>query len=450
MLLAFLAVASIADWVPARWSSADPASLDLVKSTRVNCLLLEQSSWKPEFSEAAEKAGIATLGVIRPGADVKDLAARVRAARLTGVVAEGDLDPALLAPLRDSRIPVVMLGPRTKMKFDGADPVIGTHQGVWAGINEAEEGSAKAAPSGGPWIDTNAGFLRFARSLTGSAIWIANVPPKGKVFPAARYMQAIGDAAMSGARWVIALDADLDKRLQAREEKALTAWKQIAAVLDFYESHADWRKLPTYGKLALVQEVDSGGLISGGVLDMISVKHTPVKPVPGRKLAPSEMEGAKMAVNVDPAAMTDAQQEILRGFTRGGGTLLTAPPGWKFPPQRADQITLDRGDIEKLDAIWKDINSMTGRHNLGARLFNVSSMLSNLLGPASGKPLVLLLVNYSDYAVENVTVHLLGKYAKVRFLEPGAKERVLATYEQEDGTGLDIDKVSTVAALIIE
>lgn len=450
MLWAFLVLAPAVDWVPARWSSADPSSLDLVRQTRINCLLVEQKTWSQAFNSAAEKAGVATLGVVRPGSDFQDLPARIRAAGLTGVAAEGDLDPSLLAPLRDSKISVVTLGPRTRMRFDGAEAVIGTNQGVWAGINEVEDGSAKAAPSGGPWIDTNSGFLRFARALTGSRIWIGNVPPAGKVYPAARYLQAIGDAATSGARWVIALDADLERRLLAREEKALAAWKEIATVLDFYESHPEWRQLPPYSKLALVQEVDSGGLLSGGVLDMISVKHTPVKPVPGRKLSPGQIEGARMAVNADPASMTDAQKEILRQFTRSGGTLLTAPPGWKFPPQRPDQITLDKDDVEKIDAIWKDINSMTGRHNLGARLFNVSSVLSNLLGPPSGKPLVLHLVNYSDYAVENVTVHLLGKYSKVRLLQPGVPERTLATYDQEDGTGADIDKINTVAALIVE
>jgi hypothetical protein len=336
------------------------------------------------------------------------------------------------------------------MPFDAADPVIGTNQGVWPGINEADDGAAKAAPSGGPWIDTNSGFLRFARALTASRVWIATVPPKGKIYPTARYLQAIGDAAMTGARWVVALDSDLEMRLYARQPQALLAWARITEVLAFYESHVEWRSLPAYGKLALIQDVDTGGLISGGVLDMISVKHTPVKPVPGSKLSTSAMEGAQLAVNVDPASMNDPQRNTLREFTRAGGTLLTAPPGWRFPPQRPDQITLDKDDIEKLDAIWKEVNSMTGRRNLGARLFNVSSMLSNIIGPVSGRPLVLHLVNYSDFAVENVTVHLLGRYSKARLLEPGRNERALATYEHEEGTGVDVDKVSAVAALIVE
>ena len=40
---------------------------------------------------------------------------------------------------------------------------------------------------------------------------------------------------------------------------------------------------------------------------------------------------------------------------------------------------------------------MIGRGNLGARLFNVSSMLSNLLVSPMGKQILVHLVNYSNY-----------------------------------------------------
>jgi hypothetical protein len=45
----------------------------------------------------------------------------------------------------------------------------------------------------------------------------------------------------------------------------------------------------------------------------------------------------------------------------------------------ARQITLDKAELDRLNDIWHDVQTMTGRKNLGARLFNVSSMLSNVL-----------------------------------------------------------------------
>ena len=53
---------------------------------------------------------------------------------------------------------------------------------------------------------------------------------------------------------------------------------------------------------------------------MIAVKHTPVRPIPGRSLTPEALEGATMAVNVDPDALTPEQKEVLRGFARAGNT----------------------------------------------------------------------------------------------------------------------------------
>jgi len=455
MLFAFAVLATAADWVPARWNSADPKLLELVAQTPVNCLLVERQNWSAGFSQEAARARVATLGVVRPGDDLKELPERAKAAGLAGIVFEGAFEEAALglarAALKDSRLAAVELGPRTRIRWDGDDPVIGTHQGVWPGINATDDdGKAKAAPSGAPWIDTNTGFLRFARSLAKGEVWIGNVPPKGSVIPVARYLQAIGDAAIVGARWVVALDADFEKRLLEREEAAIKDWKRIGDHLRFFEEHKEWRTFEPFAQLAIVQDVDSGGLISGGILDMITVKHTPVRPVPGRKLDDGKMAGSKMAVNVDPAALPDSQKEVLRRFTRGGGTLLTAPPGWRFPPQRANQITLDKEDIEKLDTIWKEVNSMTGRRNLGARLFNVASMLSNLSGPAAGKPLVLQLVNYSDYPVENITAHVIGNFTKAQLLEPGAPPRKVNVYENEEGTGIEIDKVSSLAAVVLE
>ena len=449
-----LALAASPDWVPSRWRSSDLRSLELLRDSPVNCLLLERAHWSAQFSSEAAKTGIATLGLVHPADELKELAAHTKAAGLAGIVFEGAFEDAAVGParaaLKDSGLAVVDLGYRTNMRLEGTEPVLGTMQGVWPGINATEDGTAKAAPSGAPWIDTNSGFLRFVRSISTARIWIAYAPPKDTVIPLARYLQAIGDAAMVGARWVLALDAGFEKRLLAREEAALKDWRRITQLLRFYEEHREWRALPLYGQLALVQDVESGGLVSGGILDMISVKHTPVRPVPSRLLSDQRMEGSRMAVNVDPTLLDEAKKEILRRFTRGGGTLLTAPPGWKFPPQRPGQITLDAEDIEKLDGIWKEVNSMTGRRNLGARLFNVSSILSSLSGPVSGKPLVLHMVNYSDYAVENVTAHISGKYTKAVCHEPGVVPRVLATYEAEDGTGVDIDKVSSVAVLVLE
>jgi len=202
--------------------------------------------------------------------------------------------------------------------------------------------------------------------------------------------------------------------------------------------------------LAVVQDPGKGGLLSGGILDMIAVKHTPVRPVPRQQLSAEALAGATMAVNVDASSLSPEQKEILRAFTRGGGTLLTGPPGWKDPTAAAGSITLEKAELERLNDIWHDVNSMIGRRNMGVRLFNVSSMLSNYLAAPDGKTAVVHLVNYSDYPVENVAMHYLGDYKHATLITPGAADKSLEVYKTEEGWGVDVDRVGVCATIKLE
>jgi hypothetical protein len=444
--LLLLASTSVPDWVPMRWSSSEPKTLDLLRDTPVNCILLERPLWSPGIVKAAQGRGIAVLGVVRPGTPASSASDLAASLLMDGIVLEGDFEESPSA----SKLLTIRLPSRAKMRFD-ANPVVGTFQGVWPGIQAEEEGKTKAAPSGGPWINTNGGFLRFVRAAAPKAtVWIANTPPAGNVITPERYMQAIADAAIIGARWVIALDDAFSKSLLAADERTVKDWKRIAAQLAWFEAHPEWRSMKPLSQLAIVQDTDSGALFSGGVLDMIAVKHTPVLAVPAHSLTPDAMADAKLAVNVAPATLSPEQKDALRGFARRGGTMLSGPETWKFPPVKPDSITLSEADVKTLDEIWKEMNSMTGRRNLGARLFNVSSMLSNLVESADGKTAVLHLVNYSGYPVENVTVHLLKKYKTARLIAPGAPDKTLEVYENEDGSGVDIDTVGVTGSLVLE
>jgi hypothetical protein len=310
------------------------------------------------------------------------------------------------------------------MALGSGAPILGTYQGVWPGIAVEENGAKKAAPSGSMWIDTNTGFIRAVRAWGDATLWMANQPPPKTVVTGARYLQVIADAAISGARWVLALDDDFAARLAGREAKTMADWKRMADLLRYFEQHPEWRCMQEYGKLAIVQDPAKGGLLSGGILDMIAVKHTPVRPVPRQHLSAASLAGATMAVNVDADALTAEQKEVLSNFTHGGGMLLTGPPGWKDSSPQGDKITLDKAELERLNDIWRDVNSMVGRRNMGVRLFNVSSMLSNLLASADGKTAVVHLVNYSDYPVENVAVHFPPEYKHATLTTPEGVEKI--------------------------
>ncbi len=438
------------DWVPVRWQWSDAASLELLTDTPINCLLLK--TYPAEFVAASTSRGLITLAVLTPGGDVLAAAHKAFDAKVTGIVLEGDFPEGTATSVREasSGAPVIELTARNRLALGSNAPVIGTYQGMWPGIAVQDDGNKKAGPSGSAWIDTNTGFIRAVRAWGTSALWIANVPPPATVVTGARYLQAIADAAISGARWVLAFDSDFNTRLHSRDAAAMRDWQRMSVLLRYFEQHPEWRRMQEFGKLAIVQDPAKGGLLSGGILDMIAVKHTPVRPVPRQQLSAQALKGATMAVNVDADSLTPEQKEILRNFTRGGGTLLTGPPGWKDEAPNGEGITLDKKELERLNDIWHDVNSMVGRQNLGVRLFNVSSMLSNVLTSADGKTEVVHLLNYSDYPVENVTVHFLGDYKHATLTTPEGAEKKLEIYQAEEGWGVDLDKVGVCASIRLE
>jgi hypothetical protein len=359
MLFALL-VAAASAWVPARWSSTDPRSLELLANTPVNCLLLERVS--RDFVAAASDRQIAVLRVVRPGEDPGAVVKEATEAGVAGLVLEGAFADEVAQQFRDAarqaNWTVVELPPRARLRLNTDAPIVGTYEGLWPGIRALEGDAARAAPTGGPWVETNTGFLRYVRAVTDAAVWIANKPPSGSALPVQRYLNAIADAALAGARWVVALDPDFDRRLHGRDAKALDAWTRIAAHLKFYEDHAEWRRWRPAGRLALIQDESSGALLSGGILDMIAVKHAPVRPLPRTRLTAAALKDARLVVNVDPSSLGEAEKEALRSFTRSGGTLLSGPPGWKFPPPQEGRITLEEKDLERLNEIWREVNSL--------------------------------------------------------------------------------------------
>lgn len=445
------AVPAPADWVPARWSFSGPESLELLDGTAINCLLAPHFS--SSFLTAAAARKIAALAVIAPGGDTLATARAALASGVAGLVLQGDFPEGTAAAVRVAAkgAPVIELTARSRLPLGSQAAVIGTYQGVWPGIPDQQTEIKQAGPTGSVWIDTNTGFIRAVRAWGDAAVWIANDPPPRTVVTVARYEQVIADAEASGARWVISLDRDFAARLGRRDSAALSGWRKMNAILSFYERHPEWRRMRESGRLALVQDPRKGGLISGGILDMIAVKHTPVRPVPQERLSDSALNGASMAVAVDSAELTAEQKEILRNFARHGGTLLTGPPGWSDEAPQGDRITLDAKQLERINDIWHDVNSMVGRTNLGVRLFNVSTMLSNAIASSDGGTEVVHLVNYSDFPVEDVTLQFLGAFRHATLLAPDGAEKPLEIYKVDDDTsGVDIAKVGVCATIKLE
>src|SRR5690242_19293803 len=127
---------SPADWVPARWNWTDPQTLELLSGTPVNCLLVKSAD--AAFADKAKERGIVVLAVINSDTDPGPATEAAIRAHYQGVVLEGNFAEGTVARLTDrlggSQPAIVQLTARNRMNLSGTDPIVGTYQGVWPGI----------------------------------------------------------------------------------------------------------------------------------------------------------------------------------------------------------------------------------------------------------------------------------------------------------------------------
>ncbi len=427
-------------WIPIRWWDPSAKSLDLLDGTPVNCLLLPEGVRNDRLIREARRRGLTVLGL---ALSVED-AQRLNRSVFDGVVLEGAFSATLETPgfERAIRLPL-----RDQVLFGSNAPVIGTSQGLWPGLQIEHNGKILAGPSSQPWVFTNTGFLQFARASTDRPLWISVRPSTGLVFPPARYVEAIGDAAISGARWVITLDDDLTRRLSAREPVAVAAWNKIVAASKYFEN-PDWRGYKPYATLALVQDRNSGGLLSGGLLDMMSSQHTAVRSIPASQLSPDQLQDVRIVIDIDPGA---AGSSTLASFRREGGVVLEPSPNEHFPTLAPGQITLTPQQVNHLDSLWELIYNTTLRKNFGSRVFNVNGTLTRVLANPGKSSMLVHLVNYTEYEkTDPVTVHVLGEWKRARLYAPGEPVQDLQLYPVDGGMGVDIQHMNVIVTVRVD
>jgi hypothetical protein len=455
MILALLLLAGIPDWVPAHWRSNDPKSLDLLQGTGVNCVLALAGPLTQQFVQSARDREIVVIGVVHPDPRAADDATRAVKVGVNGIALEGDFDTAADQAIRATAgaLPVIELPSRRQIRLDSRDPIAGTMQGLWPGII-IENGGSKvmAGPSSAPWIDTNTGFLHFLRAAMDSVLWIGATPPSEEtVTPVERYGIVIADAYAAGARWIVTLDDDLNRRLLRGDPKARDDWQRIGAYIRYFEGHREWREYRPFSRMAVLQDSHSGGMLSASLLDLMFAQHIAVRSVPARRLTNEALDGVRTVINVEPPSEFSAsQQQALARFAQSGGVLLNPPANWRFGEDTPGRISPNRKQLERIQDIWEILYNATARKNFGARSFNTAGILFNVLASPDGKRMLIHLVNYTGFPGESIAVHALGPWKRARVYQPGAAEKELSVYPVKGGTGIDLEKLDVVASLLVE
>lgn len=347
----------VAKWIPMRWPCgplelergkrrdgftsdeadaldewARPEALERLSGTELDCLVLSWAAGSPLDAEqqralaplvgAARKRGLALVGWVA-GGDLRAAAASAAAAGLDAVATESDA--------ADAGPSVLRFGGRSLADRRASD-FLGVSGLVWPGIRETRPRDVDAAsgPTGPPWLDSNAWYVRLARSLVNpKSLWLGfDAPDVGQSLEEAAYLQAIADTSVFGGRWLVSLDPHLRSGLSRRTSAAETRWRGIARGIGFFEAHRDWVGYLPEGQLGVVSDyAGADEFLSFEVLNLLSRQGSLYRILDKPKALAASLDGLDAILFVDSAPPEPALAAELDAFADAGGTLI-APAFW--------------------------------------------------------------------------------------------------------------------------
>jgi len=485
-----------AAWVPARWEGGplelarragdkalakpefreaiskwyDPATLNLIEGTPVNCLLLtfslgadpriEKRQWQlvKAYSRRAHERGIAVLGILYPGADPIAAAAAADEAQLDGIALEGEFPGGLAFAerlekilRRENRSAAVIPIATSPLLRKSAWPVIAV-EGVSPGVGKTGD-TAVAGPTAGLWIDSNMWLARSFRAGEDRAVWISHRPRPGSPGIHAR---SIADAAAAGGRWIVALDDDLRAGMLRRETGAMAQWRGIVSDLAFFENRAEWRSFTPFGKVAIVLDPTGPAVAdSEEFFNLVARRQIPYRVLYRAELGTVGLTGLRAALAFDVAPATDAERQILRAFAAQGGLVLTGP-SWGGAPKDQSYTIVAEGEGEIAvykdsspdpQSVGRDLNDLVPTPDLGVSVFQAPSVLSYVSTAAGGRMLIQL-VNYATAPAESVVVWVTGRLNSARLYVPNGDSVDLPLRRSGGRTEIAVPRFATYAAVL--
>ncbi len=314
------------------WSR--PEALTLLDGTPVSALVVPWADGSPgdeahrralnPLVAAARKGGLAVIGEVAGDVDVGPATAAAQAAGLNAFATEAEQSP--------SGFPVLRVRERG---FDDVSPggFLGVTGNPWPGMKTSAVGAYDAwtGPTGPPWIDSNAWYVRLARDLVQPrTTWLWFAPPQGEPSPsAAAYEQAVADAAVYGGRWVVSLDRPLRADLSRGRPEARDTWGRIGHSLTFFEKHREWVAYRPVGPLGVISDfAGENEFISFEVVNLLSRRNILYRVIDRNRARDVSFDGLEMALYLDEDPPHPDLARKLYAFADRGGVLIT-PPGWK-------------------------------------------------------------------------------------------------------------------------
>ena len=407
----------------------DPASLDILKNSPIDCLVLswaaglaedaiQQKSAEPLVAAARER-NLAVVGWVENTADHQASIAAARSAGLTAVAIQnfkGRTD-----------FPVIPWGDRAKMPWDAPGPILAVSDNVWPGVSMPGNGSS-AGPTGAPWVDSNGWFLQMARAHVSRPLWLMFDPPaKGRIFAAADYETAVCDAEIAGGRWAVSLDESVRAGLIAGNPAAREILDRIGGSIRFFDQHADWRTFRSLGVLGVISDFTGENYdMSGEILNLAARRNLQYRVIWKSEALAQPFTGLKALMYADKEAPEAPLRKKMMAFAEQGG-LLIAGPKWGPEGAPADpgfdtqfavrtygkgRLAVAKDELTDAFQVAADAQLLVSHANDLVKVYNAASVGCTLVigSPDTKRELVQVLAFATGWSSGARTVWVSKKY----------------------------------------
>jgi hypothetical protein len=422
-----------------RWS--DPRALEPLARTPVSCLVLTWAAGSELDAEhqrhlaplvtAARRAGFAVVGWVT-GGDVKPAAG---AAQSSGLDAIATLSGETAAGSSVLRFRERGDGDRSPAAF------LGITGNLWPGFAESpnDEVDAWTGATGQPWLDSNAWYVRLARTLVApKTLWLSFDPPETPTTPSATsYVQAIADTALYGARWVVSLDPGLRLGLAESRPTAMDTWTQIVRGLSFFQEHRSWGDYRPVGQLGVVSDYSGmDEFLSHEVLNLLARQGSLYRILEKKNALAEPFEELNAVLYVDESPPEADLLRKLYAFAEGGGTLIT-PPGWEERGSREDdpwftryrvsrygkgRLAVAREELTDPHLLAEDAQLLMSHSHDRVRVFNPGLAQAHYSTTGDGRKGVLQVLRFMSRRIYagRLTVWFRRPWASARTWQVGA------------------------------
>ena len=416
-----------------RWS--EPRALELLAGTRVNCLVLPWAEGSREddahqralapLVTAARGRGLSLVGWAGDDADLGRAASAAHAAGLDALATSS----THAAPGVD----LLRFRPRGGADRSAAG-FFGVADAVWPGLKATQDTDVDAwsGPTGPPWIDSNAWYVRLAGTLASArTVWLSFDPPEGPRPPtSASYVQAVADSEIYGGHWLVSLDSHLRSGLAEGQACARETWTGIARALAFFAEHRAWRDYQPVGSLGVLSDyAGANEFLSFEVLNLLARQSSPYRVLEKTRAEEEPLDGLSAVLYVDETPPGRSLLRKLYAFAEAGGTLIT-PPGWEergaldadawLPRFRVfryggGRVAVSGEELADPQRLAEDAQLLTSHRHDPVRVFNSGTAVSHYATSGDGATGVLHLLRFGmPYEEMPVTAWFRRRWSSAR------------------------------------